>query len=254
MPTSWTFDASQGGEHKYYDVLRGAPGRPRPAGLAPGSEEFRRAYETAFQSSWQISIIEFFGLVGWKVLFGLSYFALVWHQVANIPLLVVEGVLIALLFCGAERVIPPRATAGRRNSRSLFQSLMLWCGTFLILSFLVFMLGKGIRLSRLAELSFFVTGLPVAHLLKRGATKLLAGFFYNRSLRTASAIVLGVSDDAIAGTTLNLHARGCRQTSIIKLDAIKDDEVLVARVRTFGQECYFLRPQIGGWRNLCLRP
>jgi Undecaprenyl-phosphate glucose phosphotransferase len=194
-------------------ALDNAIGVPCPAQIANFTE-------SNFSSSWLLSSVETFVLIVWSIATGVAYHRLVLGITSDISVFTATGVLVALIFCGSERLFrSERHIAAHRKLELVLQTSTFWFVSFLILSFFSFSFRISQEFSRGAVLVFFFTGLPILFLARRGTTKVFARQLYKNSLRWSDAVIVGCSQRALADTTEVFRARGCVDPKIVDIDA-----------------------------------
>lgn len=185
--------------------------------LAPSGDPATREFAT----SWTMSIIEFLTIVAASCLSGTAYHRFVLGLEGDFGLFLATGCMVGLLFCGALRIAYAGASMSRQGgARMALLRVACWVGVFLLLAFLAFVSRHSTTFSRGAVLVFFVSGLPAIMLVRAGASRLLAPYFYKSRLGKSDAILIGASSgSAVAASAEQLRRQGCINPAVVTLDA-----------------------------------
>jgi N-acetylglucosaminyldiphosphoundecaprenol N-acetyl-beta-D-mannosaminyltransferase len=191
--------------------------------LRAGPRKFHS--EAEFSSSWFLSGLEFLILVTWNVAAEVTYYRLALNQIPDIAVIVATGAIIALSFCGSKRIFHSKQRiTSRRKLQSTLQTFAYWCGSFLILTLLIFSFHISAEVSRGAVFSLFFSGPPVLFLARGITMKLFATHLYENSLRGRDVVLVGGSRRALADATEVFLARGCSAPAVVKVEALCPDD------------------------------
>jgi Undecaprenyl-phosphate glucose phosphotransferase len=131
------------------------------------------------------------------------------------------GLIVAIVFCGATRVISSAHPVGASREVGRARSaLTAWAMTFLVLILVAFSLRIGTVFSRGAIFSFFLVGIPAVAVTRVYVPRFLARTLYANAYRGSEIIIAAArGSSALPQISQELRARGCAGVHSIEFDA-----------------------------------
>jgi Undecaprenyl-phosphate glucose phosphotransferase len=151
---------------------------------------------------------------------GIIYASIVFHSVGQPGLYSGTSLLVAVLFCGATRIM------GAANPMSISHdfgrarlALFTWLATFLFLMVVAFSLKIGPVFSRGSVISFFAFGLPVVIATRVFAPRLVSKSLFGSAYRSTEVIIATPrGSPSLAPLSFELRSQGCAGVHTIEFD------------------------------------
>jgi undecaprenyl-phosphate galactose phosphotransferase/putative colanic acid biosynthesis UDP-glucose lipid carrier transferase len=152
---------------------------------------------------------------------GTAYQLLAFHKLGTPSIYAGTGLIVAIVFCGATRVMSSSQPVGAsRDLGRARAALTAWVVTFLLLIVVAFSLRIGTVFSRGAIFSFFLVGIPTVVATRVYVPRFLARTFYANAYRGSEVIIAAArGGSALSQISHELRARGCAGVHTMEFDA-----------------------------------
>ena len=171
-------------------------------------------------AAWLITLAEAAAIIFASVLGGLAYSQVALGYEGEITEFLGTGVLAAVLFSGVMRLREGRGLSLRRGFDAIADASFVWCGVFLFLALLAFLLKLSGDLSRGSATLFFLFGLVSVSAARAFAPRAIAALCHARQLAGDDVLLVGAAGDAAWKRSRPTSLpTGCASVTAITVDA-----------------------------------
>lgn len=152
---------------------------------------------------------------------GTAYQLLAFGNLSALNIYAGTGLIVAIVFCGATRVMNSTHPVGASREVGRARSaLTAWMMTFLVLILVAFSLRIGTVFSRGAVFSFFLAGIPTVIATRVFVPRFLARTLYANAYRGSEVIIAAArGSSALSQISQELRVRGCAGVHTMEFDA-----------------------------------
>lgn len=215
-----------------------APAEPRSAPVNP-------------VAAWLMTLVETVTIVTASVVSGIAYSWFLLDYIGDLQGFAGIGVLVAVMFSGVMRLRAGGGLSSRRGIDAIADASFTWCGVFVFLSLVAFMLKVNDDVSRGAVLVFFVVGLFAVSAARALLPRAIAALTHKRALAGDNVLLIGADGDpAIDALKREVTFTGAASVTVLTVDAGCNERdwkrelaaglsriLISARVTGYGQIC-----------------
>ena len=187
--------------------------------LAGGGAEAQAAPLSA-TVSWLVTLAEAAAITLASLISGIAYSWLALGYAGEATAFLGTGVLASVLFSGVMRLREGSGLSPRRGFDAIADASLVWCGVFLFLALVAFLLKVNGEVSRGAILSFFFVGLVSVALARALVPRAIAALYDARQLAGDNVLLVGAADHpAVEALKDTVKATGCASVTVLTVNA-----------------------------------